>query len=832
MSHRLLLSAVIAISLVSAAAFGADASITIESPRRAFYRGETIDLRLRVTGVDSGTVSANLDDVIHAHAALDGEAVMLRLPTQAVRCGEYQLTVALRDGEQTIATTARAYTIAMRPNPHRLMVWLWGGGGSTFYREHGFTSWSGLYWNSLDDNLDAARKTLDDGLVAGGDCLLRPNGGLRDLLNETFDDPDALYEGLHGWYTTRVAEGKVKPLPNPFHPQVARRQNEANARLMQLARDYPQIRTAFFNTEVVDTMAVNRNQAGRQLMQDMLGFTEDDIGEPQYVAEGVIADDDRGYLFHKFAYQHGKGITLANQRTAEMIDRYRRDIITISDPYREVALYDLYPGVDAIETWTYTNPDPKLMLYIETLRTACKPTGQIPLSVVTMLNYPGQLDTSDEWMLMGPGRVAVTSWINLSRAPRIVGYYYSSACPPPGKPGDHRVPYETSAMIKQLSEQVYEPFGPMITQLDVEPRRIAVLSSESSRLYGKSPRLSGHYGNMQIYHFYTVLAMAHLQADVVFDETIERFGLDDYDVLVLPKCDVLTETVYNEIQRFAERGGTIIADQYLGPQLPGAITFDFDFTYRDKVSANAIAENKAYVAWDDQLQPDVAELKDVEGVTALDDQRIMESYAAQMRQRLAGVVDPDVSASAPTVLLNLLEHGDVKYLVVVNDKRTYDERLREYQSVLGQIEPQTATIQLHRADLRDRVAYDMLSRELLDVTDGAIEVQLTELGGTIIALHSRAIGEMSIQTPARVAPGDTATLRVMLDARDGLQPMEVTITAPGGARSSYSGYHCATRGILDLPFVAALNDEPGTWTVEARDLTAGRTAQSTFVIDQ
>ena len=140
---------------------------------------------------------------------------------------------------------------------------------------------------------------------------------------------------------------------------------------------------------------------------------------------------------------------------------------------------------------------------------------------------------------MGPGRVAVTSWINLSRAPKIMGYYYSSACAPPGKPGDFHVPYESSLKIKQLAELVYKPYGPLITQLDVAPRRIAVLSSAASIVHRAKRPLHG-YGNMQIYPFYTVMAMAHLQADVVFDETIERYGLEDYDVLVLPQCDTLT----------------------------------------------------------------------------------------------------------------------------------------------------------------------------------------------------------------------------------------------------------------------------------------------------
>src|SRR5690606_3882212 len=134
--------------------------------------------------------------------------------------------------------------------------------------------------------------------------------------------------------------------------------------------------------------------------------------------------------------------------------------------------------------------------------------------------------------------------------------------------------------------------------------------------YSKSPNLVGGYTNLQPYHFYTLLAMAHYQADVVFDETIERYGLDPYDVLVLPKCDVLTETVYNTIRDFQSRGGVVLSDQYLGPEIPETMRFDFDFTYRKKVNAKAIAEKTIYAEWNDHIEPASAELEAVGGVTA------------------------------------------------------------------------------------------------------------------------------------------------------------------------------------------------------------------------
>ena len=607
---------------------------------------------------------------------------------------------------------------------------------------------------------------------------------------------------------------------------------------MEFVKDYPQVKTAFFNTEVVDQLGNNRNEAGLSLTEEALGFGEDDLGEPNFVAPGVIANDDRHYLLHKHKFKQGNGLALANKRAADMVHRYRPDIITINDPYRYTSVLDMFPGVDAISTWTYTKPDPKLMLYVETLRATCKPTGQIPLHTITMLNYPGAIAPTEEWMLMGPGRVAVTSWINLSRAPKMMGYYYSSACPPPGKPGDFRVPYETSLQIKELADKVYKPYGPMITNLEVAPRRIAVLSSAASIVHRAERSIHG-YANTQIYHFYTVMAMAHQQADVVFDETIERFGLNDYDVLVLVQCDTLTETVYDHVRRFRERGGIVIADQFLRADVPGAIRFDFDFTYRKKVSADAIVKNETYAEWNDHLQPESAEMRKVQGITALDDQKIMESYAARLKKELAGIVDPEVDSDSPKVLFNMLKKGQVRYLVAINDNRTYDERVGQYKAVLGKLLPQSTTVRMKKSGQDGLVAYDMLERKPLEVSDadGAYKfsVQMTELGGKIVALYPRAIGSLEIETAKAIKRGAASVVRIsMRDDRgvplSGLQPLEVNIADADGERSEFSGYYCASDGVLNIDFVAALNDEPALWTVSAVDLTAGLTAQSRFEV--
>jgi len=810
-------------------------SLRIETPRRAFYRGEEILFVVHCANeceeaAKNVTLEMDLGGIRTASSAVGdlpkGEVVSasFRVATWDLRSQEYPLSVTAKSSKETLGDLHEKIVLAKKPDPQRLLVWLWGGGGDGWYLDHGFTSWHGPSWTAPA----AAGAGLDQGLVQGAAAVIRPNGGLRDIDPESIADPDAFNRG--------VLEGRDIKLPNPLHREVARLQDQANRELMTHVQVYPQVKTAFFNTEVVDVLKRNRNEAGDLLMREMLGFTEEDIGDPEFVAPGVISDNDKKYLYHKFLYKHGNGLSAANQRTVDMVHRYRPDILTISDPYRETALYDLFPGLDVIETWTYTNPDPKLMLYVETLRTACRPAGQTYINTVTMLNYPGELAPTDEWMLMGPGRVKVTTWINLSRAPKILGYYYSSACNPVAT-DTLRVPYSTSLAIKELSDKVFKPYGPMVTRLEVEPRRIAVLSSAAARVHGTSPRLRGGYHNMQPYHFYTVLAMAHLQADVLFDETVERYGLDEYDVLVLPKCDVLTQSVYQEILDFQKRGGIVIADQYLGAEIPGAIRFDFDFTYRTKVNANAIAKNETFAEWNDHLQPDSAEIETVTGVTALDDQRIMESYASNLRNRLEGIVEPQVDCDSPTVLFNMLEKGDVKYLFVVNDKRTYDDRVGQYKAVLGKLLPQTASIRLKDWNHPGLVAYDLLERKALTVrrdADGFLfDVDLDELGGKILALYPMRIAGLKIQTPNELKKGQPGRLMVVMADEErnplsGLQPIQVEIADPQGRKHESSGYCCAENGAFSMEFTPAVNDEEGNWTVAVFDLTSGLKAEETF----
>ena len=867
----------------------AEATLQLTLGRTVYWRGETVEFVVECHNSDSNGlpdshIRADLGGFVQTTArvpeipANQTVTIPVTISTQGVRSGEqYSLTVSQYDGaaiaehdyegRDAQASTSSRIFVARKPDPQRLDVWQWSYGGpsvilntehQTNAKDIGFTAAGGPVFPYSPEGADPAerlklyRSSLEAAMKRGMDISFCPVGiwhreynlvqprGVMPLVEPPEGD-ETSHPTVHPDDDTRYqgAGRNGQEYFNPFHPEVALQQTFANELMMRELGDFPNMKYAFVDAEFVDDVYYhNGNTGGLKLLEERLGFTRDDIGDPEFVAPGVLADDDRGLRYRRFVYQEGNGVNLTLKRAADAVHRHRPDVQFLSDPYRSVALLDMFPGCDIISTWTYTNPDPKLMLYIETLRAVCKPAGQEPLHVVTLLNYPGSVvpeEHDDNWMMMGPGRLLETTWINLSRAPEVVGYYafdgyYKS---------ELAFSQPTMDALATLSQEVFVPYGPMFRKLEVAPRRIAVLSSESSRLYGSSPGLLG-YPNYQPYHFFTVMEMAHLNADIVFDETIERYGLDDYDVLVLPKCDVLTKTVYETIREFQKRGGVVIADQYLGPDVSNALRFDFDFTHRRKVSANAIATGKIYTGAgeDDHIIPGQSEMQNVTGVTALQDQLILESYAAQLRNELAGRVEPDVWCDQHDVLVNVLEQNGVRYLVLINDKRKYDDRTGPFKAVMEELVPQTVTVRIRRKEFREaNHLYDLLSRQDLDSSeeDGVVsfDVDLTAIGGTIIALSPQEMSEIALDAPRRVNRNTVHRLRVRIADPSGrpvrgIQPIRITVTDPEDNQTEYSHYACAENGRYEFDLHPALNDHPGTWTITVEDLTAGLSTVQEF----
>ncbi len=831
--------------------------IKFHSNRTAFYRDESpaIGITIEDEIPAQSTLEVKLDGYSLLKAPATSNTVAVEIPSQKFRSGTHKLIARLFDAQgEEIAIKSFPIQLTKRPAKDSLQNWLWMNGGPIhvdFYQEHGFDNVGGpMLPHSESDGRDKGFKALsqvfNEEFSTGATLTVVPNGGLwkREF---TLFPPKG--EDVNYVNAARAGEHYY----NPFSPLVAAKQDEANEAFMKIVKDYPNITIAWTDMEIQDDITKpNLNREGREKMAKELGFTEEEVGEPAYVAENVISDKDRRYLLTKYIFQGGNGVQAGLKRMVDMVKKYRPDMLTMTDPYRHVALFDVYPSVDIIHSWTYTNPDPKAMIYIEQMRTATKPRNQIPLQIVTLLNYPGMLDvphkregfngkiaSSEEWMGMGPDRVKETTWINLSRAPQIVGYFYGSEIDPVRyKDQPYRVPPGMSDSIKEMAEKVFRPYGKMIRKLDITPRRMAVLTSQAAATYNRSPNdQHGSYAGYRTLAFQEILEMAHYNADVVFDESIEQGALDNYDVLFLPRADVLTETVYNKIREFQKRGGTVYADQFLGPKLENVQQFDFDFSYLNKVSARANIMGEALSEWTDHAEKEgqKPDLQKVLGVPAHIDQEIKEGYAKTLKDVVGKKFRSRVESDTPTVLFNLTEKGDTKYLFVINDKRAYDDRTGKYKGIMEKLVPQTVQVRYHNPSGKPLVAYDMLKRKKIPLAlrgdSVSFPVTLDELGGTLVALYPSALEKLEVTTSAQGKLGEPNKVSISLrDANgqlaQGLQPVRVDITDAKGNLHDDSDWITLENGTGELVFHPAWNDPEGSWKIKVSDLTAGLTAQA------
>lgn len=830
------------------------AKIIFAGRRQCFYRNEApvfvFDL-MNFTPHDLKncrlTVKFGADlsrEVAIPHFSTFKNDVRIEFPAGMLKHGWYELRTELSGEEGVLARDCRQVGIAREPDRNRVRLWHWP---------------ATVHYNALEAGWDIAARQLDELAELGYDwaqfragwALWEPEKAARliEYAMMLGIELGILIENAQGGMFRMTpdlppdaelidADGKNTGLVNAHDPRVREYCRMRMDHLMQLFREFPSCTTVFMNSEVEDRLKLSFNPETRKMHEAALGFPLDGIRckdcifaaplpDGKFILPGVIRDDDPEYLYAKYYFKSGDGFVTVNTAMGDIAHQYRPDMVTISDPMRNCSVYGRFGGVDAVSSWTYTNPDPKATLFIETLRREAGHDSKEFIHTITLWNYAGSLVPSgkdrfarEQTLRMEPDRFTEIAWLNFSRAPLAVGTYFGSPLEFFFKQGDPFIySPETETALKEFARSVLRPFGELMRRTVQSRRDIAVLDSFASRVYGVSPRPYNHYPNYAIYNFYTLLNMAHLPADVIFDETVMESGLDGYKILVLPVCDTLPETVYRRILAFAEQGGTVIADQYLRAEIPGVIRFDFDFEYRKRVNANANTRKCDFTVKDDTNFRKEWETAPVEGVPADRDQQILEEYTARLRDVTDILYSRRFDCSSPRILLNSRESGGVHYLAAVNDHRTFGDRVGQWRSMLEKGLPETGVFTLHGFDCEPDV-YELTSHRKLEVSavakrDYCFEFTLSPASGAVFAVYPKQKPILRLIQPCvnrfRVETGFTA----------GLQPLKVEITLPDGSPYDCSGYAIAENGMWETELKPALNEPEGEWTVGIEDLTTG-----------
>ena len=834
------------------------------SRRGCFYRGEQAELRFDLMhfsprNVYGGEFTLRLDGLYEERRVLPKlgwhlSDLTFEIDTRQLPTGLRTLRAEFSRQGKLLAVTELPFGVFPRPSAEEVPFWHWPStvhydaleAGDEFAEaELDLLASLGVTWSQFRagwalEHPDRAIELIEKAMARGiqlGILIENTAGGIFRA------DPGTPAEAL------RIdADGTRSRFLNPFHPYTQEKARFLVRRLMSHFAEFPSCTTLFFNSELEDKLKLPCDPESVRHHEERLGFplsrlrgTERVFTESFPGSPAVIAADDPELAYARYYFREGDGWCTINRIMTETAHEFRPDLVTIADPLRLAPLPERFDGVDAISSWTYTNPDPKLMLYAETLAAAGRRTGKPFIHTITLWNYAGTLTPCAEdrfareyTLRMGPDRWKECCWINLARGPLALACYFGSPIEPFLKGGDPALfSPQTERAMAEFNRNVLAPFGKLARATENLPRRCAVLDCFTSRIHSAVPRSYAHYQNYQIYNFYTVMNMAQLPADVVFEEDLLEGALDRYELLALPAADTLTENVHRRIVKFAERGGTVIADRYFRADVPGVIRFDFDFSYRKNVNANAICTGSDFAVSDDtNFRTEWGGRAAAQGIPADEDQRRMEHYASELRERLAGIVRRDFDFDNRRTLGNMRTGGKIHYLFVTNDSRTWDERSGRYRAMMEQGVPARTAGRVSGYPERPYL-HEMVSGRPLEVRDEgngdwSFELALPAAGGAIVAISPH-----EPETPAlAVTPGsDFVTVNLTLPGSAGtLKLVRLDILEPDGTRNESSGTRLVRDGRLTFTLPVIAGATPGIRQIRATDLTSGRSTTANWEI--
>jgi hypothetical protein len=778
------------------------------------------------------------------------------LPVEvSLKPGEYNLTIRFsgKAGNQAVTfATAGKLTIVPRPLPRVFPVVDWGipetsykvtdyeslkeiGFTHTLFRESDVANFERL-WTAgklLVPSLtpDQTLKQLDMQLAAGLRHVVQLCPG-EWVVGERGEGHEARQKQFR-----RVnRSGEPTPRKNVcgLFPEVQQYAFNVGASAGQTFGRHPALDGALIHSEIRDGSALCFHPHDRAAYRAASG---QDIpaeanaregvgpsGRRKHVPpQGLIADDHPLLDYYRWFWREGDGWNeLHSQVHRGLKTGTHSGFWTFNDPaVRCPPIWGSGGESDVLSQWTYTYPDPPRigLATDELFAMAAGRPGQQVMKMTQIIwyrnqtapNLPEKEEDRAAWektepaapfITIAPDHLREAFWLKLSRPVQGIMYHGDPSLGMGPKENKHSYRYtnpETRKVLGELIHQYATPLGPTLMQVPDPPAEVAMLESFTSMIFGAAQTWG--WGGSWVGDMHLILQWARLQPQIVYEETILRDKLEGIKVLVMPNCTVLPRGVYQQILAFQRRGGIVVGDQYLAP----AITPDVIIPHPGSVG-----------------EPDRQKAA-------------LQGLAAQLRRELAPVYAPRLDSSDPDVLVRRRQYRDSEYVFVINDKRTYGKYVGHHRLVMEQGLPHQATISLSRTG---GAMYDLLASQAVTVTSRTGRLQWpTSLGpgeGRVYLVTPRPIAAVQVQVAQRRPADRLAAVQVrVVDAAAqplaAVVPVKMDILDPTGAAAEFSGHYGAQDGVIALKLDLAPNDTPGTWTIRARELASGKTAEAKFV---
>ena len=829
--------------------FTGSVEVSIAGGRTAFVRLEP-DCRLAVRLVNDTPTPflqarlrvslGGVDRDIAVQTIAPGKSHTVSVPVDTtVKPGEYAVALMVEGalGKKRVSVQEeQTVTIVRRPLPNTMPVVMWGGGDLPTLREIGFTHhlihlvdyqkvWDA---GSVTDATSSGRAeelmaTLDSHLAAGvGGCVYTYPGRWisrrKDLL-EKFRRVDRAGEsGDHENICARFPEAKT------FAYNVG-------ASIARTFGHHPAVQMSLIHSEIRDGTSLCFHDHDRKACKEATGsdIPQRAVGKggvrysvlPTFPADRIVPDDDSLLTFYKWFWSDGDGWNdLHTDVHRGLKSTGRTDLCTFFDPaVRVPSVWGSGGKVDVVSQWTYSYPDPIKIGQAtdELFAMAAGQPGQQVMKMTQIIWYrsgtapklpedeaqyaPWEKELPDaRFVTISPDHMREAFWSKISRPIRGIMYHGWGSLVK-STHGSYRFTNpETRGVLTELVRDVVRPLGPTLLQVPDRPSDVAVLESFASQMYA-SRGTRGWSGSWEA-DMHLILQWAHLQPEIVFDETILRDGLDRFRVLVMPNCDVLTASVARKIREFQKRGGLIVSDENLAPGITPDIMIE---TIRRKDPAD---EAKA----------------------------ALQARAAALRNELDAFYVRYGDASNQDTVIRFRRYASTDYLFALNDKRTFGAYVGHHKKVMEKGVSNSSELSVRRADGH---VYDLLAHREVPVrkmrNNLAFDVAFGPGAGKLFMITAQPIENLLVTAPATAKLKGELTINVAVlggngKALDAVVPVKIDILDPQGEAADLSGYYGAKDGRVSVTVALAPNDLPGDWTINVRDLASGRTTQRKLVV--
>lgn len=391
---------------------------------------------------------------------------------------------------------------------------------------------------------------------------------------------------------------------------------------------------------------------------------------------------------------------------------------------------------------------------------------------------------------------------------------------------DSRNP-ETWSEVKRLAPQVRR-FGPVQWRLQpAEKKDIGLLLSFTTNCFDP-----GH--DLIMAYAYANLMQAHYDVEPVGEEELLAGRGSHYKAILLYDVKWLRQSVYTALQHYAAAGGTVLLDNTIPFDIPGARRVSIDIGM-GKQKTLGVPPEGAHVS-----VPGIHDYGNAERI-------------AVIQQALSQYVKPSFACPDIRLVANRFQADGVPYTWFVNAYNGQEyiycrERMGAGHPGANTPEKIAELIAWEKQQLRagpfttsvtyatlPGIPYDLVAGKPVPVRKTAAGFTLTlameRFGGSLVAFYPAAITAVALKAPVQARA--LQEVAVSLEVRgkntiiNGAIPLEITLLDPHGNSSPLSGVRATEGGRYTFRWTPAINDPTGNWTLRVKELASGKTVTAT-----